>query len=164
MGVALGGSGPHILVEFGSPSVSGDVNHQVSRVRRKLRTEIRRGNSVLIVAKKNVNSLDALADAVSNLCERIPASDIPLLIIDDEFDEASVQRNPEAPTPEKITQIWGNRGHKVAYIGYTATIQANILQDRANTLWPRDFIELLRFPAARNSPLTFFEPNSNSNI
>ena len=101
----------------------------------------------MIISKKNVNTLDALADAVSSLCERIPASDIPLLIIDDEFDEASVQRN-EAPTPEKITQIWGNRGHKVAYIGYTATIQANILQDRANTLWPRDFIELLRFPTA----------------
>jgi hypothetical protein len=167
-GVSLGsnhplGNGKHgPRKDCWSPSVSGDVNHQVSRVRRKLRTEIRRGDSVLIVAKKNVNTLDALADAVSSLCERIPASDIPLLIIDDEFDEASVQRNPEAPTPEKITQIWGNRGHKVAYIGYTATIQANILQDRANTLWPRDFIELLRFPAVRNSPLTFFEPNSNS--
>ena len=53
------------------------------------------------MAKKNVNTLDALADAVSGLCERIPASDIPLLIIDDEFDEASVQRNPEAPTLKK---------------------------------------------------------------
>ena len=45
----------------------------------------------MIVAKKNVNTLDALADAVSSLCERIPASDIPLLIIDDEFDEEDLQ-------------------------------------------------------------------------
>jgi hypothetical protein len=49
---------------------------------------------VLIVAKKNVNTLDcSLGDAISSLCQRIPASDVPLLIIDDEFDEASVQRN-----------------------------------------------------------------------
>jgi hypothetical protein len=145
-----------------SPSVSGDVNHQAGRVRRKLRTELRRGNSVLIVAKKNVNTLDSLTDALSGLCHRIPASEIPLLIIDDEYDEASVQRNPEAPTPERITQIWGERGHKVAYIGYTATIQANIFQETQHALWPRNFIELLRFPAARDSPLTFFEPNPNA--
>lgn len=145
-----------------SPSVSGDVNHQASRVRRKLRTELRKGHSVLIVAKKNVQTLASLETALSGLCQRIPASEVPLLIIDDEFDEASVQRDPDAPTPERITQIWGDRGHKVAYIGYTATIQANILQDRNNTLWPRNFIELLRFPAARDSPLTFFESNPNS--
>ncbi|MDB2671393.1 Z1 domain-containing protein [Candidatus Poseidoniales archaeon] len=145
-----------------SPSISGDVNHQAGLVRRKLRTELRKGNNVLIVAKKNVNTLDSLGDAISSLCQRIPASDVPLLIIDDEFDEASVQRNEEAPTPERITQIWGERGHKVAYVGYTATIQANILQHRSNVLWPKNFIELLRFPAARDSPLTFFEPNPNS--
>ena len=65
--------------------------------------------------------------------------------IDDEFDEASVQRNPEAPTPDSIAQIWGNRGHKVAYVGYTATIQANILQDTTERLWPKNFIELISF-------------------
>lgn len=167
-GVTLGsnhplGNGKHgPRKDCWSPSVSGDVNHQASRVRRKLRTELRKGHSVLIVAKKNVQTLASLETALSGLCQRIPASELPLLIIDDEFDEASVQREPDAPTPERITEIWGSRGHKVAYIGYTATIQANILQDRNNTLWPRNFIELLRFPAARDSPLTFFEPNPNS--
>ena len=38
-----------------SPSVYGDVNHQASRVRRKLRTELTKGHSVLIVAKKRVH-------------------------------------------------------------------------------------------------------------
>ncbi len=166
-GISLGsnrplGNGKHGPREdCWSPSISGDVNHQASRVRRKLRTELGRGNSVLIVAKKNVNTLDSLADALSSLCQRIPASEIPLLIIDDEYDEASVLRDPDAPTPERITRIWGDRGHKVAYIGYTATIQANIFQERDNDLWPRNFIELLRFPAARESALTFFEPDPN---
>jgi hypothetical protein len=145
-----------------SPSISGDVNHQASRVRRKLRTEIKRGNSVLIIAKKNVNTLISLKEAISSLCQRIPASELPLLIIDDEFDEASVQRDPEAPTPERITDIWGKRGHKVAYIGYTATIQANILQETNNKLWPRNFIELIRYPAVRDSPLTFHESDPNA--
>lgn len=145
-----------------TPKSSGDINHQVNFVRRKLRTVLRRGNTVLLIAKKNVQTLASLTDALEGLCSQIPASDIPLLIIDDEFDEASVQRNPEAPTPDSIAQIWGNRGHKVAYVGYTATIQANILQDTAERLWPKNFIELIRYPAARESPLTFFEPNPNA--
>ena len=167
-GVSLGSNHPLGVGKHGprkdcwTPSISGDVNHQASRVRRKLRSELRRGNSVLIVAKKNVHTLASLTEALVGLCERIPASEIPLLIIDDEFDEASVQRDPDAPTPERITQIWGTRGHKVAYIGYTATIAANILQETNNVLWPRNFIELLRYPAARASPLTFFEPNPNA--
>jgi len=145
-----------------TPKSSGDINHQVNFVRRKLRTVLRRGNSVLLIAKKNVQTLASLTDALEGLCSQMPASDLPLLIIDDEFDEASVQRNPEAPTPDSIAQIWGNRGHKVAYVGYTATIQANILQDTTERLWPKNFIELIRYPAARESPLTFFEPNPNA--
>ena len=105
-----------------TPKSSGDINHQVNFVRRKLRTVLRRGNSVLLIAKKNVQTLASLRDALEGLCSQIPASDIPLLIIDDEFDEASVQRNPEAPTPDSIAQIWGNRGHKVAYVGYTLSL------------------------------------------
>jgi hypothetical protein len=145
---------PNIFSDFGEETVGF--------TRRQMQKQLSKGNSILIVTKKNVTTLRHLSDILENLCRRNAASEVPLLIIDDEFDEASVQREPDAPTPERITQIWGNRGHKVAYVGYTATIQANIFQERDNTLWPRNFIELLRFPAARDSPLTFFEPNPNA--
>ena len=85
-----------------------------------------------------------------------------MLIIDDEFDEASAQKDPQAPTPGRITSIWKGRGHKVAYVGYTATVQANILQDTNNDLWPRDFVEIIRYPALRDTDLTFFEPNPDN--
>ena len=67
-----------------------------------LRTELTKGHSVLIVAKKNVKTLESIEAALSRLCLRIPASELPLLIIDDEFDEASVQRDPDAPRPREL--------------------------------------------------------------
>ena len=146
-----------------TPNIFSDLGEDtVGYTKRQIRKQLKRGNSILIITKKNVKTLSHLADSLNSLSRKINPSEIPLLIIDDEFDEASVQRDPDAPTPERITQIWGSRGHKVAYIGYTATIQANILQEKNNTLWPRNFIELIRYPAARESPLTFFEPNPNA--
>ena len=145
-----------------TPNLGGDVNHQIGPIRTKLRSKLKNGKTVLIVAKKNVRTLEALTDVLNSLCRRIPANELPMLIIDDEFDEASAKKDPEAPTPGRIADIWSNRGHKVAYVGYTATIQANILQDTDNHLWPRDFVEIIRYPALRDSELTFFEPEPNN--
>jgi len=168
-GVSLGSNHPKGIGKHGprkdcwTPSIFTDLGEEtVGYTGRQMRKQLRKGKSVLIVTKKNVTTLGHLADCLNSLSRKINASEIPLLIIDDEFDEASVQRDPDAPTPTRITQIWGERGHKVAYVGYTATIQANILQETRNILWPRNFIELLRYPATRESPLTFFEPNPNS--
>ena len=62
---------------------------------------------MLIVAKKNVKTLDSW-EMQSQVCVKNTCINVPLLIIDDEFDEASVQKNEDAPS-ERITQIWGEQ-------------------------------------------------------
>ena len=165
-GVSLGSNHPSGKGNHGSrkecwmPSIYSDFSQETtSFCKRKITRNLKKGKSILIVTKKNVQTLAHLSTILDSVSRKIDPSEVPLLIIDDEFDEASVVKDSEAPTPERITQIWGARDHKVAYIGYTATIQANVLQDTDETLWPRDFIELIRYPAARDSALTFKENN-----
>ena len=70
-------------------------------------------------------------------------------VIDDECDEATVGGSTRAAAPPEIRDIV-NIGHGT-YIGFTATAQANIFTDGpTNPLQPRDFLELLRYPADYN--------------
>jgi hypothetical protein len=54
---------------------------------------------------------------------------VPILVLDDECDEASVSGDPDAPTPDRIAQLWAGIPQYVAYIGLTATPAANLLQE-----------------------------------
>lgn len=70
-------------------------------------------------------------------------------IIDDECDEATVGGSTRAAAPPEIRDIV-NIGHGT-YVGFTATAQANIFTDGpTNPLQPKDFLELLRYPADYN--------------
>lgn len=112
---------------------------------------------VLVVSKKNASVLSRLAGWLraknANHAGRI---DVPLLLIDDEADNASINTKMK---PGQVTAI--NRGirdilelfTRSSYVGFTATPFANIFIDPASTsdmlgddLFPRDFIHVLEPP------------------
>ncbi len=112
---------------------------------------------VVFVIKKNKSVLEKL-EGWLRLFNRDPATgtvDSPLLMIDDEADNASVSTKPgEDPTTinkniRKILKLFS----KASYVGFTATPFANIFIDPDSTqemlgddLFPRDFIYALEAP------------------
>ena len=112
---------------------------------------------VLVVSKKNTAVLSRLAGWLrSKNANRDGKIDVPLLLIDDEADNASINTKLK---PGQITAI--NKGirdllklfTRSSYVGFTATPFANIFIDPASTdemigddLFPRDFIHVLKPP------------------
>lgn len=103
-----------------------------------------------IVVKKNTTRLRNLKESLDRADELGFLDDCPILVIDDEGDNASISPNCE---PEQATAI--NQGivavldrPRVSYVAYTATPFANCFVDpgfEAN-LFPRDFIVALPEP------------------
>ena len=120
---------------------------------------------IVLVIKKNVNTLDALHHWLKELNAQGDGriSDVPMLMIDDEADHASINTNkPELDPTETNTKIRRILGlfDKSCYVGYTATPFANIFinpdayDDEAyGELFPRDFIYCL------DAPNTYFGPD-----
>lgn len=112
---------------------------------------------VVFVLKKNKSVLEKL-ESWLRLFNRNPSTgtiDSPMLMIDDEADNASVSTKPgEDPTTinkniRKILKLFS----KASYVGFTATPFANIFIDPDSTqemlgddLFPRDFIYALEAP------------------
>ena len=120
-------------------------------------SNLRRGNGVLTVAKKNVAALNRVREALEYASAEFGASSLPTLVLDDECDEASVSGDPDAPTPERIAKLWTDIPQAVGYIGFTATPAANLLQETLSVLYPRDFVLTLRYPADQESATTYIE-------
>lgn len=129
-------------------------------------------NPVLLVVKKNVSVLRRLLEWL----ERLPAGvrqQLPVLIIDDEADQATPNTGGNRPSPEDpeagaddlgddaepskinecIRTLVNNRFTKVAYVAYTATPFANVFIEHTasdagagDDLYPRDFIIDLPMP------------------
>lgn len=139
-----------------------------------------RGRPIIFVAMKQTDHLlhlgQVLHDAIFPAAQRAEVS-VRLLVVDDEADDSSIadDRLPwgvsdvEAykQTPRRIVDLWESRnqpGSTVAphvfatYIAYTATPQANFLQDPQNPLAPRDFVASLRTPG----PVGDLEPRTLS--
>lgn len=113
---------------------------------------------IVLVIKKNVSTLKSLHTWLKDLnaegAQEI--SDVPMLLIDDEADNASINVNKEDVDPSqtnamirRILRLFA----KSSYVGYTATPFANILiNPNANDtevleeLFPRDFIYCLDAP------------------
>lgn len=138
---------------------------------------------LLFVIKKNVSVLRnlvkwvrTLPSSVDSETGRIFIEDIPILVIDDEADHASVDTrkgpvddygNPDpehdpAATNRLIRQLL-HAFDKSAYVGYTATPFANIfIHDKAQTieegldLFPRSFIVSLEAPSNYVGPARVF--------
>lgn len=117
---------------------------------------------IILIIKKNVTTLTALYKWLKALNTEGDGriSDVPMLLIDDEADNASINTNKEDLDPTRtnatIRRILGLFA-KSCYVGYTATPFANIFinpdaydDDVREELFPRDFIYCL------DAPTTYF--------
>ena len=112
---------------------------------------------VLVVTKKNKGVLNRLSSWLrARNAGRDGSIDVPLLLIDDEADNASIntRQNPNETTAINgaIRDLLGLFTHS-SYVGFTATPFANIFIDPVSTdamigddLFPRDFIHALEPP------------------
>lgn len=113
---------------------------------------LHRSRARLMVVKKNKSVLAKLVKDLEKI--RTPLGEIPVLIIDDESDEASVNTtNLEKPDAErtaintKISELL-RMLPRAQYVGYTATPFANVFVDPSDTedIFPKDFIISLPRP------------------
>jgi hypothetical protein len=116
---------------------------------------------IILVIKKNTKTLAALHKWLLDLNAGPEGKvSVPMLFIDDEADNASINTNKEDSDPTKtnalIRRILGLFS-KSCYVGYTATPFANIFinpdaydDDVLEELFPRDFIYCL------DAPTTYF--------
>lgn len=119
---------------------------------------------IILVIKKNVRTLEELHKWLKELNAQGDGriSDVPMLLIDDEADNASINTNKDDVNPTRtnamIRRILGLFA-KSCYVGYTATPFANIFinpesydDDVREELFPRHFIYSL------DAPNTYFGP------
>ena len=135
-----------------------------------VKPEIALGVGAICVTKKNVAVLRKLHKWLG---ENVSA---PVLIIDDEADQASIDiragsaedfdpdRDPSAIN-EQIRSLIKSCSKYAAYVGYTATPYANVFIDMnayntrlSNDLYPKDFIISLPKPPDYMGPEEFFGP------
>lgn len=91
----------------------------------------------LCVAKKNKTVLKRLDAWLEDASKQRVLADLPVLVIDDEADQASVETRSINPLIRQIL----SKLPRCTYIGYTATPFANILIDpAAGDLYPENFI------------------------
>lgn len=104
----------------------------------------------VFVVKKNKSVLNALQDWLQQQASAQGKINIPVLVLDDESDYASVNTNDEnSPTAinHAIRSIL-DTFTRSSYLAFTATPFANIFIDHENTkdLFPRDFVYSLEAP------------------
>ncbi|MGW3545665.1 Z1 domain-containing protein [Nocardia niigatensis] len=112
---------------------------------------LHRSSARLMVVKKNKTVLGKLVKDLKKI--RTPLAEIPVLIVDDESDEASVNTSRPKPDTErtainqKISELL-TLLPRAQYIGYTATPYANVFIDPSDTtdIFPKDFIISLPRP------------------
>ena len=134
------------------------------------------GRPLLFVVKKNGPVLRNIIAWVTDLLNGRDALDVPLLIVDDEADHASVDTKEQAydedgqPDPDHSPAVINGlirtlltRFDRSAYVGYTATPFANIfIHDQGATkaqgpdLFPRSFIVNLPTPSNYDGPVRIF--------
>ncbi|WP_144561563.1 Z1 domain-containing protein [Bacillus mycoides] len=121
---------------------------------------------ILLVVKKQKDVLPKLIDLLRNSIEHSEMSP-PVLIIDDEADQASVDASGKnTDDPSKINQLIRellSLFNKKSYVGYTATPFANLLikADANHTqvgkdLYPKDFVIALPKPEGYCGPDEYF--------
>ncbi|MEU6443644.1 Z1 domain-containing protein [Streptomyces sp. NPDC047046] len=113
---------------------------------------LHRSHARLMVVKKNKSVLGKLVKDLQKI--KTPLSEIPVLIIDDESDEASVNTaNPRRSDAnrtainDKISELL-RMLPRAQYVGYTATPFANVFIDPSDSedIFPKDFIVALPRP------------------
>jgi hypothetical protein len=125
---------------------------------------------VIAIVKKNVRIMDRLIKWIAN-SEVKDRVNVPVLIIDDEADQASVDGNATkddsdpTKTNARIRQII-ELFDRSAYVGYTATPFANVFikhdsehEDLGDDLYPRNFIYSLPEPRGYFGTRRIFNDN-----
>ena len=122
--------------------------------------------AILVTVLKQVDHLKNLAA----LLEKLPLTGVPVLIVDDESDQASLNTqaakiraaivtvNARSTTYDRICVVRDMVPHHT-YLQYTATPQANLLLAQADLLNP-SFAELVTPGSAYTGGKAFFEKNS----
>ncbi len=131
---------------------------------------------IVLVIKKNVSTLTSLQRWLKELNTKGDGkiSDVPMLMIDDEADNASINTNKEDLDPTRtntmLRKILG-MFDKSCYIGYTATPFANIFinpeaydDEVREELFPRDFIYCLDAPTTYFGPEKVFLDDDSSGV
>ena len=132
---------------------------------------------VILVLKKNATTLKSLRDWLDT-SNNSRLSEYPLLLIDDEADQASINVNKAECDPTRINQEIREllkMFPRNSYLGYTATPFANIFispesehemtdGEMYRDLFPRDFILSLDPPSNYVGPTTVFGENSEDGI
>ncbi|WP_066250523.1 Z1 domain-containing protein [Neobacillus drentensis] len=129
---------------------------------------IRNLNSpTLMVVKKNKTVLESLRDQLI-YHRKLHGLDIPVLIVDDEADQASVDtsdpnKDEDPKTINRLIRQLLEIFSRKAYAGYTATPFANLListeaatSEEGNDLYPKDFLVGLPKPKDYCGPEEFF--------
>ncbi len=132
----------------------------------------------LAIIKKNVNILKNIRKYAINVRGEIRdgkriVDNIPMLIIDDEADSASINTNLNLDDPSTINKhirLLLDSFTQSSYVAYTATPFANIYIDDqysdniyGNTLFPRDFLVNLESPEYYVGPELIFGLKSYQN-
>lgn len=112
---------------------------------------------VILVIKKNKSILENLIEWIRGTSATQGGLTLPMLVIDDEADNASVDTSNDQDAPRTINRLIRellSLSTRNAYIGYTATPFANIFIDpdaesdgQGKDLFPRDFIVGLDAPS-----------------
>jgi len=149
-----------------------DLSTLYSVTAQRARRAVERNQPFVGVVMKNVAHLERMARTLHSTI--YPAAETAgrqfhLLVIDDEADDSSVMDSGGAveatleqrQIPRRIVDLWESRSTRgetsspnlfATYLAYTATPQANFLQDPDNPLAPRDFVVSLRTPGAVGDP------------
>ncbi|AET59165.1 endonuclease [Paenibacillus terrae HPL-003] len=118
----------------------------------------------LMVVKKNSIVLESLKNQLEYQ-KNLFSLDIPVLIIDDEADQASVDtsKDEDPKTINKLIRQILEVFNRKCYVGYTATPFANLLisaeaktEDEGKDLYPKDFLVGLPKPKEYCGPEEFF--------
>ena len=125
----------------------------------------------ILVVKKHHQVLANLYDWIQANAHRPPGyervPDIPLLLLDDEADYASIDTSsqtdetPAVATNRQIRRIL-HLFDQSAYVGYTATPFANILIDRDSTMMSLGMICSPHFLIALEPPENYVGPSESS--
>ena len=128
-------------------------------------------NAVAFIIKKNSSVLKKLTDWLVSLnADPITKKiDLPMLLIDDEADNASINTSQEKEDPTTINKMIRRLASvftRSNYVGFTATPFANVFIDPETTekmetqdLFPEDFIVALPTPSNYIGPNKIFSKN-----
>ncbi len=145
----------------------------------QVRQRLSQGKPLIIVAMKQTDHLHALAASLrANVFSAVRELDrtVQMLVLDDEADDGSILdaivESSQDPIygrlkqiPRAIANLWdppqGSPENLFStYIAYTATPQANLLQEDHNPLAPRDFLIALRTPLDVGHPVDTTDPGN----